>query len=86
MFNQKTVNVKGFSPRYTAPEVFGRMSTNVTAIMIEDEMKGDVYSYSLILWEMMSRKIPWVDCKFSNFEWINFTSKKKKKKKKKKKM
>ena len=60
--------MKGFSPRYTAPEVFGRMSANVsTGIMIEDEMKSDVYSYSLILWEMMTRKIPWSSCEFFFF-------------------
>jgi len=64
MISQKIVNVNGFSPRYTAPEVFGRMSTNVTTILIEDEMKGDVYSYALILWEMMTRKIPWENCEF----------------------
>jgi len=57
--------VKGFSPRYTAPEVFGRMMSNSTIIPIEDEMKGDVYSYSLILWEVMTRKIPWGHCIFS---------------------
>jgi len=63
------VNVKGFSPRYTAPEVFGRMMTNVTTITIEDEMKSDVYSFSLILWEMMTRKIPWSNC----MQFILFT-------------
>jgi len=56
------VNVRGLSPRYTAPEVFGRMMTNVTIVSVEEEMKSDVYSYSLILWEMMTRKIPWSNC------------------------
>jgi len=28
-------------------------------------MKGDVYSFALILWEMMARKIPWEHCKLS---------------------
>jgi len=59
--------VKGFSPRYTAPEVFGRMMSNSTIIPIEDEMKSDVYSYSLILWEMMTRKIPWEHCMLFSF-------------------
>jgi len=36
--------------------------TNLKALSIEDEMKGDVYSYALILWEMMSRKAPWAHC------------------------
>jgi len=56
------IDIKGFSPRYTAPEVFGKVMTNLTNISIEDEMKGDVYSYAVILWEMMSRKIPWAHC------------------------
>ena len=66
--------MKGFSPRYTAPEVFGRMMTNVTVVSVEDEMKGDVYSYSVILWEMMTRKIPWAHCIlfFSLFLFCSF--------------
>ena len=56
------IDIKGFSPRYTAPEVFGKVMTNLTNISIEDEMKGDVYSYAVILWEMMTRKIPWAHC------------------------
>jgi len=62
--NRKIINVKGLSPRYTAPEVFGRLTANATSIPIEDEMKSDVYSYAIILWEMMSRKIPWANCNF----------------------
>jgi len=61
------IDIKGFSPRYTAPEVFGKVMTNLTNISIEDEMKGDVYSYAVILWEMMSRKIPWANCILSFF-------------------
>jgi len=52
--------VKGFSPRSTAPEVFGRMTSNIATVEIEHEMKSDVYSYAVILWEMMTRKIPWI--------------------------
>jgi len=58
------VNVKGFSPRYTAPEVFGKMISNIATVSVEDEMKGDIYSYAVILWEMITRKIPWSNCKF----------------------
>jgi len=56
------IDIKGFSPRYTAPEVFGKVITNIGNFSIEDEMKGDVYSYAIILWEMMARKIPWAHC------------------------
>jgi len=67
MQTQKIIDVKGFSPRYTAPEVFGKLKTNLRTLSIEDEMKSDVYSYALILWEMMTRKIPWAHCKLSKF-------------------
>ena len=67
--------MKGFSPRYTAPEVFGRMMSNSSIIPIEDEMKSDVYSYSLILWEMMTRKIPWEHCMFFLFSFLFFPNK-----------
>jgi len=68
------IDIKGFSPRYTAPEVFGRMKTNFINTSIEEEMKGDVYSYSIILWEMMTRKIPWSHCMFffSSFLLFHF--------------
>jgi len=59
-----SINVKGFSPRYTAPEVFGRMSTNIATVAVDDEMKSDVYSFAIILWQMMTRKIPWAHCKY----------------------
>jgi len=45
---------------------------NLKTLSIEDEMKGDVYSYALILWEMMTRKIPWANCKLLFFTLILF--------------
>jgi len=59
VFRQSVVNVKGFSPRYTAPEVFGKLASKNEATSIEYEIKGDVYSYAIILWQMLSKKIPW---------------------------
>jgi len=59
---QRIIDIKGFSPRYTAPEVFGRVMANITSVSIQDEMKGDVYSYAIILWQMMTRKTPWAHC------------------------
>jgi len=73
--------VKGFSPRYTAPEVFGRMTTNVSTTIVEHEMKSDVYSYAVILWELMTRKIPWANCKSLILLLIGFVLNQKKKKK-----
>jgi len=56
------INIKGFSPRYTAPEVFGKLMAKIANVSVEEEMKGDVYSFAIILWEMMSRKTPWAHC------------------------
>jgi len=36
-------------------------------VSIEDEMKGDVYSFAIILWEMMTRKTPWAHRMFFLF-------------------
>jgi len=52
--------------------------TNVTVVSVEDEMKGDVYSYSVILWEMMTRKIPWAHCMLCFPLFFNFIHEKKK--------
>jgi len=38
-------------------------------ISVEYEMKGDVYSFALILWEMLTRKIPWEHCMFLSFSF-----------------
>jgi len=49
------------------------MTTNVTKVSVEDEMKADVYSYAIIIWEMMSRKIPWSNCNFYYHLFICFS-------------
>jgi len=41
-------------------------------LSVEDEMKGDVYSYALIIWEMMTRKVPWAHCIFFFSIFFNF--------------
>jgi len=68
------IDIKGFSPRYTAPEVFGKLASNIGNVSIEYEMKGDVYSFALIIWEMMSRKIPWAHCNVFIFIFISHRS------------
>jgi len=71
IFNhKKVIDIKGFSPRYTAPEVFGKLASNIGNVSIEYEMKGDVYSFAVIIWEMMSRKIPWAHCNVLFFIFI----------------
>lgn len=45
------------SPRYTAPEVFQRMRGSIPSSL--EEKKGDVYSFGVIIWEILTRKKPW---------------------------
>ena len=56
--NMKFKEIGGFSPRYAAPEVFAgallQMSTDS-----EVDKKSDVYSFAIVLWEMLTRRIPW---------------------------
>lgn len=54
--NQKFWNIQGMSPRYTAPEVFQRMRGSIPSSL--EEKKGDVYSFGVIIWEILTRKKP----------------------------
>jgi len=55
------LDLKGMSPRYTAPEVFARMK-NDSQPTIEDDFKADAYSFAIIIWELLTRKRPWETC------------------------
>jgi len=41
--------------------------TNLSSISIEDEMRGDVFSYAVIVWQMITRKTPWANCELFFF-------------------
>ena len=51
--------IKGFSPRYAPPEVFARVHLRTASNTIEDDKLSDVYSLGVVLWETMTRQIPW---------------------------
>jgi len=55
------VNLEGISPRYTAPEVFSRMKSKEVATG-EEEKKSDIFSFAIIVWELLTRKKPWANC------------------------
>jgi len=57
--HQVFLNLQGMTPRYTAPEVFSRSRANVTDVPFEIEVKADIYSFAVILYEIITRRKPW---------------------------
>ena len=51
-------DIAGFSTRYAAPEMFA-YSTLQAPPPPEVELKCDVYSFSIVIWEMLSGEVAW---------------------------
>ena len=51
-------DIAGFSARYAAPEIF-MYSTLQAPPPPEIELKCDVYSFGIVLWELLSRDMVW---------------------------
>ena len=56
--NMKFRDIGGFSPRYAAPEVLAAAALMISGDS-EVDKKSDVYSFAIILWELLTRRIPW---------------------------
>jgi len=56
--NLKIHEIGGFSPRYAAPEVLANSALLISSDP-EVDKKSDVYSYSIIIWELLTRRVPW---------------------------
>jgi len=56
--NLKIREIGGFSPRYAAPEVIANFQIMMSTDP-EVDKKSDVYSYAIIIWELLTRRIPW---------------------------
>ena len=57
--NQKKYELFGLSPRYAAPETFAKAYSSGTQSSADLEKLSDVYSYSVVVWELLTKKIPW---------------------------
>ena len=57
--NQKKFEQFGLSARYAAPETFARTYVPASQISAEQEKLSDVYSYSVVIWELLTMKVPW---------------------------
>jgi len=51
-------DIAGFSVRYAAPEIF-MYSTLLAPPPPEIELKCDVYSFAIVLWELLNRDVAW---------------------------
>jgi len=60
--NYNITTLHGLTPRYTAPEVFSRIKASTTNVSFDLETKADIYSYGVIIWEVFTRKKPWLNC------------------------
>lgn len=62
------VNIKGFSPRYAAPEVFVHSRLAHIALDLHQEQKSDIYAFGVVIWEILTRILPWEGYKASDVE------------------
>jgi len=63
--------VHGFSPRFTAPEVFARSHlSNQTQVSIDVDLEkmADVYAFGVIVYQAVSGKTPWEGLKVEEIE------------------
>jgi serine/threonine protein kinase len=49
--------VKGYSPRYAAPEVFARVHLRFVSNSVDDDKMADVYALGVVLWETTCRLV-----------------------------
>ena len=57
--DDKFETIKGYSPRYAPPEVFARIHLRNTSNTVDDDKMSDVYSVGVVIWETMTRQVPW---------------------------
>jgi len=54
-------NIFGLSYPYTPPEIFSRLAMGSGNLSLEDYQMADIYSFSICLWELLHRQVPWQD-------------------------
>jgi len=50
-------HIRGYSPRYSPPEVFARVHLRNASSSIDDDQVSDVYSMGVVMWETTTRQV-----------------------------
>eukprot|EP00158_Paraphelidium_tribonemae_P007534 Partr_v1_DN28282_c0_g1_i1_m76466 putative protein kinase kinase kinase len=55
----KTVDLRGMSLQYAAPEVIHRLKNKSSKATDDEMMAGDIYAFGMSLYQMVTQHVPW---------------------------
>jgi len=65
---KKNNNNTGISPQYASPEVFNSVRLK-TPLDLKGYQSGDLFSFGVVVWEIINRQIPWSDSPLEEIEY-----------------